>query len=103
MTRGYWQVPLDEEYVPISSFVTLFGHFHWLRLLDYSLPFCLAVDASDLAIGATLFQVVDGLEHPICFFSRKLDAHQKRYSTVEKEALSLSLPFATLACTLAQG
>jgi len=61
-----------------------------LRPPDYSLPFCLSVDASDLAIGATLFQVVDGLEHPT-FFSRKLDAHQKRYSTIEKEALSLVL------------
>ena len=58
---------------------------------DHTLPFCLSVDASDLAIGATLFQLVEGLEHPICFYSKKLDAHQKRYSTIEKEALSLVL------------
>jgi len=29
MTRGYWQVPFDEESVPISAFVTSFGHFEW--------------------------------------------------------------------------
>ena len=29
MTRGYWQVPLDEESIPISAFVTPFGHFQW--------------------------------------------------------------------------
>ena len=72
-----------------------------LRPPDYTFPFCLSVDASDLAIGGTLFQVVDGLEHPICFYSRKLDAHQKRYSTIEKEAPSLVL--AVLAYILALG
>ena len=29
MTRGYWQVPLDDPSVPISAFVTPFGHFLW--------------------------------------------------------------------------
>jgi len=29
MTRGYWQVPLDEKSVPIFAFVTPFGHFQW--------------------------------------------------------------------------
>ena len=54
-----------------------------LRPPDFSKPFSLAVDASDVAIGAVLFQEVDGIEHPICYFSKKLDCHQKRYSTVE--------------------
>jgi len=62
-----------------------------LRQPDYSLPFCMAVDASELAIGASLFQIVADVEHPICFYSKKLDCHQKRYSTIEKEALALVL------------
>jgi len=62
-----------------------------LRPPDYFKMFSLAVDASDLAIGATLFQVFDNEGHPICYFSKKLDKHQKSYSTVEKEALSLVL------------
>ena len=62
-----------------------------LRPPDFSNPFSLAVDASDVAIGAVLFQEVDEIEHPICYFSKKLDCHQKRYSTVEKEALGLIL------------
>jgi hypothetical protein len=57
----------------------------------------MAVDASDLAIGATLFQEVDGIEHPVCFYSRKLDQHQKRYSTVEKEAFGLVLAVRTFS------
>jgi len=49
------------------------------------------VDASDLAVRATLFQMVDGLEYLICFYSKKLDHHHKRYSTIEKEALFVVL------------
>ena len=44
-----------------------------LRPADYSLPFCPTVDASDLAVGATLFQVFEYIEHPVCFYSKKLD------------------------------
>jgi len=29
MVRGYWQVPLDSASMPISGFVTPFGHFRW--------------------------------------------------------------------------
>jgi hypothetical protein len=56
---------------------------------DYSKPFIVAVDASDVAYGAALLQEQDGIEHPVCFVSRKLNDCQKRYSTVEKEALAL--------------
>jgi hypothetical protein len=55
------------------------------------------VDASDVAVGATLFQEVDGLEHPICYYSHKLNQHQKRYSTIEKEALGLVLAVRTFS------
>jgi len=59
----------------------------------------LALDASDVAIGAVLIQEVDGIEHPICCYSKKLDCHQKRYSTstVEKEALSLIMAVRTFS------
>lgn len=60
-----------------------------LRPPNFSLPFSLAVDASDRAIGAVLLQEVDGLEHPICYYSKRLNIHQQRYSTVEKECLAL--------------
>ena len=62
-----------------------------LRPPDFSLPFALAVDASDVAVGANLFQVVDGIEHPVCYYSKRLNVHQQRYSTIEKEALALLL------------
>lgn len=33
----------------------------------------------------------DGVGHPMCFFSKKLDSHQQNYSTIEKECLGLLL------------
>jgi len=62
-----------------------------LRPPNFQQPFCLSVDASGVAIGACLFQVVDSVEHPVCYYSKKLDVHQQRYSTVEREALGLVL------------
>ena len=30
-------------------------------------------------------------DHPVCYFSKKLDKHQRNYSTIEKECLALML------------
>ena len=68
-----------------------------LRPPDFGQPFSLVVDASDVAIGTVLIQEVDGIEHPICYYSKRLDCHQKRYSTVEKEALGLILAVRTFS------
>ena len=29
LSKGYWQVPMDEEAIPISAFVAPFSHFQW--------------------------------------------------------------------------
>ena len=62
-----------------------------LRPPSYDLPFLMA----DVAIRARFFQIVDGLEHPICYLSKKLNNLQHNCSTVEKETFSLL--FATRA------
>lgn len=57
---------------------------------DFSLPFCLATDASDTGLGAVLLQEDnDGTSHPVAYFSKKLLPAERRYSTIEKEALCL--------------
>ena len=52
----------------------------------------LAVDASDIGIGAVLLQKYDNCtDHPVCYFSKKLKKHQCNYSAIEKECLALIL------------
>ena len=59
---------------------------------DFTKPFKLYCDASDVGVGSVLVQVDhEVVEHPVCFFSKKLDKAQRNYSTIEKEALSLLL------------
>ncbi len=60
-----------------------------LRAPDFGCPFLLQTDASDTGLGAVLSQVVDGEEHPVIYISRKLTPAERRYATVEKEALAV--------------
>ena len=63
-----------------------------LMAADFSKPFKIATDASDVGVGAVLLQEdEEGVEHPVVYFSKKLNKHQRVYSTIEKEALSLIL------------
>jgi len=57
MTRGYWQVPLDDPSVPISAFVTPFGHFQW-RYMPFGLrnaPASFSRLVSKLLLGLDAF------------------------------------------------
>ncbi|XP_071490828.1 uncharacterized protein [Diadema antillarum] len=59
---------------------------------NFERSFQLATDASDRGVGAVLLQDDDnGHSKPVCFFSKKLNRHQQKYSTVEKECLSVVL------------
>lgn len=60
-----------------------------LAMPDYSKPFSVACDASDVAIGAVLTQEVNGEEHPICYFSQKLSSSERKYSVTERECLAV--------------
>ena len=59
---------------------------------DFDKCFKLAVDASDTGAGAVLIQEDDnGVDHPVCYFSKKFNKQQRNYSTTEKEYLALIL------------
>ena len=63
-----------------------------LAVPDYSKPFRLFVDACDVGVGSWISQTgQDQVDHPIAYFSKKLNKHQRNYSTIEKEALALIL------------
>lgn len=56
---------------------------------DAELSLC--VDASDIAAGAVLHQIVDGQIEPLGFFSKKFDSAQLRYSTYDRELTAMFL------------
>ncbi len=61
-----------------------------LKAPDFTKRFKLACDASGFALGSALLQEDDdGVDHPVAYYSKKFTAAQSRYSTVEKELLSI--------------
>jgi len=54
-------------------------------------PISLLTDASDVGLGATLQQEVNGVSHPIAFYSRQLRKPELKYSTYDKELLAVYL------------
>ena len=56
---------------------------------NFSYPFVLATDASGIALGGILSQTTDGKEHVIAYWSRQMNKAERRYSTIEREALAV--------------
>lgn len=49
----------------------------------------LSVDASDMAVGAVLHQIIDEIYQPLGFFSKKLNSAGCKYSTYDRELLAM--------------
>ena len=60
-----------------------------LYALNFQKPFKVAVDAND--VGVLLQKDEQGVENPICYFSKKFKKCQKNYYTSEKELIALVL------------
>lgn len=59
---------------------------------DFSRQLVIQCDASSTGVGCVLYQVQeDGLEHPIAFMSKKLNAAQRNYSVTEQECYAAVL------------
>ena len=56
---------------------------------DFSKPFIVRTDASDIGVAAVISQKVNGLERPIAFTSRALSATERNYFTSEKECVGI--------------
>ncbi|XP_076065222.1 uncharacterized protein LOC143039237 [Oratosquilla oratoria] len=55
--------------------------------------FQLVTDISSPAVGAALYQVIDGEPTPLGFYSKKLSDTQRAYSTYDRELLAAYLAF----------
>ena len=57
---------------------------------DFGRPFLLTTDASGLCIGAVLSQRRDdGKQHPISFYSKTLNKHERKWATCEQELFAI--------------
>src|SRR5690606_2636164 len=59
---------------------------------NFSLPFHVATDASNVSIGAVLYQLIPGQEKKpkwISFIARSLQEHERKYSATKKELLGV--------------
>lgn len=56
---------------------------------NFEIPFVLQTDASDIGVGAVLFQRESEIEKVISYSSRKLTPREQKYSTTEKECLAI--------------
>jgi len=53
------------------------------------IPCILDTDASDVAVGAVLSQMIDGVEKPIAYLSRVLNGTQSNYCPTRRELLAV--------------
>lgn len=59
---------------------------------DFTKPFVIQCDASSSGVGSVLYQIGgDNEEHPIAYFSKKLNSAQRNYSVTELECLAAVL------------
>jgi len=83
-----WSGAAEQAFVHVKS---LLSNEPILRAPNFNKNFQVAVDASVVAVGAVLLQEHNGVPHPICYYSKRLNQHQSRYSVIERECLALML------------
>ncbi|KAE8748061.1 hypothetical protein FOCC_FOCC005256, partial [Frankliniella occidentalis] len=103
---GFWHATLDKDSSLLCSFSTPHVHFQWLPIhtnaldelkdsvcqapalipFDGSKPMVVQADASQMGIGACLYQ--EG--RPVSSSSRKLTETEQSYAQIEKEMLALT-------------
>jgi hypothetical protein len=64
-----------------------------LRNFEPVWPVVIETDASNFAIGAVLFEVIDGRLHPIAYHFRKMDKAEIIYEINNKEMLAIVSAF----------
>lgn len=81
-----WDAFCDESFHKLK---TALINYPILQYPNFQQTFYVTSDASDVAIGAILSQIVNDEDLPIAYASRVLNDAERHYSTVEKELLAI--------------
>lgn len=81
-----WPKDAEEAFIALKTLLTTTPV---MSCPDYSRPFVIQCDASNEGIGAVLCQKLGDSEQAVAFLSRKLTDTERRYSTSERELLSV--------------
>jgi hypothetical protein len=84
--RMDWTDQTKQAYTDLQAAI---GKCQLLHFLDDTSPIYVMTDASQYGIGAYMAQVVDGVEHPIAFYSKSLTPPQMRWTTQEQECFAI--------------
>ena len=77
-----WTKEREKEFQQIEKLVI---QYILLALPNVTVKFVIHTDASDIQLGALIYQN----SRPIAFYHRKLNLSQRRYTTTERELLSI--------------
>ena len=72
-----------------------------LQLPNFRQPFVLETDASDVAVGAVLSQEKHGHLLPVAYYSKKLNATERKYPVHDRELMAIVHACSKWRCYLA--
>lgn len=85
-TKLVWNDQAEESFIALKTLLTTTPV---MTCPDYEKPFIIQCDASGLGVGAVLCQEIDGVERPVAYLSRKLNDRERKFTTSERELLSV--------------
>lgn len=85
-TKDKWSVECQQAFENLKDALS---SAPVLAFPDFTQPFQLETDASDVGVAAILSQVQSGEEHVIAYASRTLSKAEKKYTVTEKECLAV--------------
>lgn len=83
-----WNQRAEEQYYAAQDIVSRCPK---LFFVNEHATIVVMTDASDYGVGAYIYQIIDGKEYPIIFFSRALHGAELNWATIEKEAYAIFL------------
>ena len=84
--RLQWTAEAEKAFMKIKDDIS---NLQMLYFIDETKPVFLHTDACKYGLGAYLFQVIEGVERPISFFSRSLKGAELNWSTIEQECFGI--------------